>query len=312
MKRSLKYISLLVAFVLIATGCGKKDAKTLFIDALNKTDAVNSINTKATADISMKDPDSGSNLNATATADFDLKSQDENSVQVHGNLTASSSGVSYTTEGYFDISKEKVGAYFNFLGQWFKFENEIDQEEMKKAMEEYEKVSSNYSINDVANYIKSAKEEESDKKGYTKLNIVFDKTKLNEELTKAYNDSKDEIAKETSNDAELNDAMNEAKEYLDKGIFSEDIELVVYVKDGYISIVEIDLSKLMNSVFNSLLTQDELKEYNEFALNAKLTYEFSKFNSIDKIEVPEVAKNGTDIMQYLQDSSKDLMTSQEV
>lgn len=312
MRKVLKVLSVFLLTLIISTGCGKKDAKSEFIDALNKTNSANSLNTKVNVTMSVKEPESGVNTSFEGNADLDIISKDEESALMHGNFGVSTTGISYTTEGYIDITKEKVGVYFNALGKWIKAESEISEEDMKEILDEYEKVSSNYNIDNVSDYIKSIKEEKSDKKGYTKLNVVFDKDKLNEELKKTYNNAKDEILADELADQEVASSINEAQKYIDKGLLTQDIDLVVYINKGYISIIEIDLSKIIDNIANSVLSGDELEYYKKLELSTKMKYEFSNFNNIDNIVIPDDAKNGEDIMKAISDSNLNDSSSKEV
>ena len=192
----------------------------------------------------------------------------------------------------------KFGAYVNFNNTWVKFEQEFDKKTYQEVINDLKK-----EFTDSEKFIKlvkSLKEEKTDKKGYTKLVVTFDKDKINEEIKKSADKTIEEYQNDTKTTSEeKNEAIEKAKKISDNGLLSKDIKVNIYIKDGYIAIVDVDLSELISCVSKDSLSEEEKKQIDDLNLEAKLTIELSNFNKIEKIEIPADAKNGKDILDYI-------------
>ena len=84
---------------------------------------------------------------------------------------------------------------------------------------------------------------------------------------------------------------NETYKSIKDGMLSEDIKLDIYVKDGYISYFEYDLTSLIKNILNKVKLPDETKaEFDKLNLSAKVTVELSNFNGVKDITIPNDIK----------------------
>ena len=130
MKRSLKYLSILFAFILVLTGCGKKDSKKDLVDAIKKTSDLKSVkeNIKVTASFKTE----GQNVGVELTGDAETYKENEDSTLIHVKAKLGSMGMGYETELYADTNKEGISMYMNMLGQWMKLEQKYTQDNLKQ------------------------------------------------------------------------------------------------------------------------------------------------------------------------------------
>lgn len=260
MKRSLKYFTLLVALLVVITGCsfGKKDSKTQLEDAINKTTDAKSAKVKMdlTASASMQ----GTTLDISMTADAEEYQQSDDVLSGHAKVNMSLLGMSQSSEVYMDVKDGYLYTYTGSDGEWTytKSEYKVADKLSKEKISEY------------VNKAKEIKEEKSDKKGYTKLFVTIS----SDEINKLYNDSELKT-EEVSN------------------VVSKDVTFTVYLKDGYVTIVEMDLTDTIKDLVSQLGSYAE--ELKNLDVSAKLSVEFSDFNKVDKITVPEdVINNATE------------------
>ena len=242
MKNTLKYLGTMFAMVLLMTGCGSKSAEDTFSDAIDKTKDVKNLHLamKVDASVSAQGTTMGIGMNiegeggeeaAHFTGKVSLLGM-EQEMEVY-TLEKDNMMYSYQKddEGNWTYTKEAIN------------KEEMDTEEVLKKLKEY----------------KSIKKVKSDKKGYTKLEVVYDGKKLNEATS-------DETVKETlGQDVKI----------------EKDLVVNVYVKDGYISIISVDLGDL---------AKDLVKEQG-YEVKATITIEMSKFNKVNKVTVPEEVLN---------------------
>ena len=178
MKNVLKYFSLMLAFLLVLTGCNfsltKKDAKETVKDSIEKNKKATNYSEKVTVDLSM-DQD-GRKVTANAVIDGKYFKEGDNTL-VSADVKAGTSGMSVEGKLYADITKDSVKLYGNYDNQWVKFDSATLGEEFKKVMSELEKEDLN-NVNYI-DYAKEVKSVKSDKKGHDKYTVVLDKDKLN-------------------------------------------------------------------------------------------------------------------------------------
>lgn len=255
MKKNLKFLSILVAVILVLTGCGtKKDAKTQLSDAIEKTKKMESAAIKLDVKAEMTSEGTtmalglGMNGNVSGTGK-DMKS--------HLNANVSFFGMNQETEMYTEVKDNYMYTYTKEDGKWTYTKEEYKEEE----------TISTEKVTEILNKAKSIKEEKSDKKGYTKLVVTVGADTLNEAMK---SETVSELAGETS--AEI----------------KNDLSFNVYLKDGYLSIVELDLGKFIkDSVSAEELEKGEIK--------AVISIELNDINKADKVTIPEeVTKNATE------------------
>ena len=243
MKNTLKYLGTMFAMVLLMTGCGSKSAEDTFIEAIDKTNDVKNLKfaMKVDASVSAQGTTMGIGMNIEGEGD-------EEAAHLTGKVSVL--GMEQEMEVY---TLEKDDVMYTYKkdesGKWT-YSKEALNKEIKMNTEEVLKKLKEY---------KSIKKVKSDKKGYTKLEVVYDGKKLNEL---------------TSNET--------VKENLGKDVkIEKDLVINVYVKDGYIAIVSVDLTDL---------AKDLVKEQG-YEVKATITMEMSKFNKVSKVTVPEEVVN---------------------
>ena len=312
MKKSLKYFSILLALTLLLTGCKYgKDAKNDFTKALDKNNELKSLKEKVNITASFNSE--GKKVDIELSGDLDAYKESADESSVHGKLKVGAMGTSYDTELYMNSNKEGYGLYLSLLGQWMKLEQKYSADELKQ-IEQYKEMFKGMKGIDYTKVLKSVKTTKSDKKGYTKLDVVIGKDKLNDEIKVNLDKIKDELLnnlKKYNTDSdykEIEKEYNDSFKKLEKGIFSKDIKFNAYLKDGYVSIVKIDCAAIVNSLLDGIKDidgADELvKDIKKLDLKLDITVEMSDFDKVEKITVPEAAKKGTDMSEYLNFANK--------
>lgn len=254
MKKSLKFFSLLIAILVMMTGCNttKKGAKEQLEDAIKKTSEVKGVTLKL--DASMEATAEGTTMTVNLGMNGDYYNDD--TPTSHFKTNVSLLGMSQEMEMYTEVKDGYNYTYTKSGDKWTYTKSEYKKEET--SPEQIKKVLDN---------AKSVKEEKTDKKGYTKLVVAVDKDKINEAMK---NENINELV---SDDTKV----------------SSDVTMNVYLKDGYVSIVEMDLGNVLK---DALANSDDSNDAN---VKAKITIEMSNFNKVDKVSVPEdVTKNATE------------------
>ena len=250
MKRSLKYFSILLAIILVLTGCGnnstssKKDAKEQLNDAIKKTNEANSFSAKFGLNLEASSNGSTMSASLTGNGDFNLK---DNTPSAHYTANMSLFGMAQEIEGYVTVKDNKVYTYSKSEGDWTYSTSDYKAEDF-----------STEKINTLADNAKEVKSVKSDKSGYTKLEVTIDKEKLNS----------------STQDVDTSSLLGSDLK------FDSDIVVNVYLKDGYVSIVEIDLADLLKGV----LSDDD---NTDLSLTAKVTIELSNFSKVSPITIPD-------------------------
>lgn len=268
MKRSLKYFGLLLLTVLVITGCGKKDPKDQLVDALKKTQKIESAAIKLDGTGSIKASGMTVELSAGAEGEFVLC---KDVPAIHAKYNVNAMGQTMNGEAYLIVKDGKGYAYANDGKGWTVEETEFEFDEYTKAIKEFreEKID--------ASYFKTVKEVKTDKKGYTKLEVTLDAEKLNAKL-------EEEMKKE-----EVKEEIGEVNYKLEK-----DITFTAYLKNGYLAIVEYDLSDIATELYKSFagaFSTESNSNMPEMEISAKISIELDKQNNT-KVEVPEeVTKN---------------------
>lgn len=312
MKKGLKYLGVIFTFILVLTGCSKKDPNEMLENALEKTSKLESIHEKVGVEGSVKIE--GAETKFSFSVDGDTIQKDD-TFKSHMIYNIGLYGFNFQGEAYADLNKTNVELYGQFMGNWYKVASNVDSklyDEYKKELEEEMK---DYSSKDILKYAKSVTEVKTDKDGYTKLEVVVDKEKINnefkEELKKTIEESKKQLEDaETEVQEELKEIEeDETFKSLEDGILSEDITLVVYLKDGYIAYFEYDLQSIINNIINKVnLPEDVLAEYKKYDLNLKYTVEYSDFNKVKDIVVPDdVKSNAEDMTEKLNELSEEAL-----
>lgn len=251
MKKSLKFFSLLIAILVMMTGCNttKKGAKEQLEDAIKKTSEVKGVTLKL--DASMEATAEGTTMTVNLGMNGDYYNDD--TPTSHFKTNVSLLGMSQEMEMYTEVKDGYNYTYTKSGDKWTYTKSEYKKEET--SPEQIKKVLDN---------AKSVKEEKTDKKGYTKLVVTIDKDKINEAMK----------------NENINDLVS------DDTKVSSDVTMNVYLKDGYVSIVEMDLGNVLK---DALANSDDSNDAN---VKAKITIEMSNFNKVDKVSVPEdVTKN---------------------
>ena len=104
-------------------------------------------------------------------------------------------------------------------------------------------------VKTIADNYKTVKKVKSEKSGYTKLEVTLDNSKTPSLL-----------------------GEDEKAEGFD---FSKDLILDLYIKDGYIAIIKIDLS--------NILTEDYAEDITKYTMR----FELSDYNKVKEIEIPK-------------------------
>lgn len=250
MKRSLKYLSILVALLVIVTGCGTKDPKTQLSDAINKVNDAKSFSVKMDGNLSMSSQGMEIKASVNVSGDVNLEN-DEPTAHYTGSLSIPMLGGDQPLEGYIKTKDGKVYTYTKEDSSW-----DVETADYKKEDYSMDK------IKEALDKAKSVEKVDSDKKGYTKLVVTVSSSDINN----AMNDV---------SDGELSDAQ-----------LTDDFKFNVYLKDGYLSIIEIDLTDALTKLMSS-----ETSNSAEVSSSAKFTIELSNFNKVDKVTIPSEVEN---------------------
>lgn len=155
----------------------------------------------------------------------------------HEILKITLAGNSGEQETYTIQKDDKFYTYTNINGkEWTYSVTDVNKEK-------------NSNINNIASNYKSVKKVKSEKEGYTKLEVVLDNSSL-----------KDLIDEEES---------------LDGIDITKDLTANIYIKDGYIAIMKIDL--------RNTLTDDYAEDITKYTMYL----EWSNYNKVTEIEIPE-------------------------
>lgn len=259
MKQFLKYFSVMIMVLVLSTGCGKgKDAKKILEDATANMKDIESMSMKLNLEMGIDVQ--GSTLSMNMSADMDVD-KNEN---MYGTYTVSAMGVKEDVEMYM-ITKD--GYKYAYLkpassGEWqyTKEEAVVENEEEDTELTE--------EMNEMFESMTNIKEVESDKDGYTKLEVTVDMEKFNDLM-----------------------AEYEAGEELPTFSSETDITMNLYIKDNYIRIMEIDFTDLMKD-----MVEQNQEEYGSVTYSTlKMTIEIGDFNKIDEIVVPEEIVNNAKV-----------------
>lgn len=258
MKKSIKYFGLMLLVLLIfTTGCDKKDPEKMLKAAIKKTENLKSVKVKFNLNENVKMQ--GISMDMSFTGDEDVYMDNKDNMVAHGSYGMTMFGMNNSIENYIELKDGYIYTYNKDADSGWKYiKTEYKQEnDYKDKMIEF--------FDDA----KTVKSQKSDKKGYTKLLVTLASDKINT------------FYKEL--------APKELIEQLDK-LISKDINFNVYLKDGYISIVEFDLSDMFEDVKS--LFGEITEEYKDIDFTIKLTIEFSDFNNVSEFKIPdEVIKN---------------------
>ena len=267
MKKGLKYFSLFLALILVLTGCGKKSSET----KENKENGNVSIEDAFEKTFDAK----GFSVNGTVSMKMavqgmnaEIKADIKGDVYKGENLsshlitTATAIGMNTKAETYTVV---KDGEQYTY--------QKTDNEGWEYAKS---KVTDSFKKEDFVNALKEAKENkkvDSDKEGYTKYEVTFDTSKLTGKLN-------------------LGDLTS---------IPAMDLTANIYVKDGYVSIISIDLSELYKKMMSDSTTTGSIAGSAD--ITASIYMELSNFGNVNEITVPQdvvsSAKESNDIESSL-------------
>ncbi len=250
MKKRLKYLSIVILLLVMVTGCGIKDPKTQLSDAIEKVNSAKSFNIKMDGNLSLAAQGAEVKGSVNISGDVNIEN-DEPSAHYTGNISIPLLGGDQQLEGYVKTKDGKVYTYSKTDGDWT-----VEEEEYKKE---------DFSIDQIKETLDKAKSIEkvdSDKKGYTKLVV-------------------------TVSNSDINNAMNSVSDgELSSAQLTDDFKFNVYLKKGYLSIIEIDLTDMLSKLMST-----ETSNSSDTSASAKITIELSNFNKVDKITVPSDVEN---------------------
>lgn len=259
MKQFLKYFSVMIMVLVLSTGCGKdKDAKTILEEASANMKNVESMSMKMTLEMGIDVEGSTFSMNMLADMDMD---KNEN---MHGTYTVSMMGISEDIEMYMTT---KDGYEYTYMKPASSDEWQYTKEEAVVLPEE-EDTELTEEMNEMFESMTDIKEVESDREGYTKLEVTVDMGKFND-LMAEYETGEELPAFDSETAMKMN----------------------LYIKDNYICIMEIDFTDLMKD----MVEQDQ-EEYGSVTYSTvKMTIELGDFNKIDEIVVPEEVVNSAKV-----------------
>ena len=274
MKKITKYLSLLLILILVTTACGKKEENIQ--SEQSKLEEPGTVDDFKTAYINFRTVESyAMDINfdidmlmdgSTIAMDMNMASEIDKNTNIHSVMNISVMGMSEEQE-FYQINKEgKIISYTNIDGVWYYSEEPIT---IKDNLSDEE-------LNEMINEL-DVKPVESDKEGYQKYVVGFSKEMLEQIMEKMPEES-----------------MNENEEALFDSSIYGDFEFVFYIKDNQISIIELDLSNIMDSVIGEDTEIDA-------QMGVVMTIEIKKYNKISEIVVPdEIIKNAlpTDNLTY--------------
>lgn len=257
MKEMLKYFSIMIMVLVLSTGCGKeKDADKILEDAAAKMKEIESMSVKMTLDMALESEEM--NLSASLIMDADMDKDKD----MHGTLKMTFLGISESAELYLT---EKDGYNYTYtkadsLGEWELVKEKIEETEENSDLTE--------DLNEMLESMTDVKEIKSDREGYTKLEVKVDMSKYNDLISQS-------------------GMEGEAPE------LSPDVDMIMnlYIKDGYITIMEVDYADMINQ----MPTEGEETGIMDFS-KAKMTIEISNFNKVDDIVIPESVINNAKLV----------------
>ncbi len=266
MKKNFKYFSLVfILLLLFITGCGKKDPEKQLKDAIEKTENANSVKMKFGLNYGIEMQ--GISMNMSFTGDQDIYKENEESISAHGTYKIGTFGMNQSSESYVTL---KDGYLYTYVkdedGQWtyskIEYKNNNDyKDEVIKVLDSATKV----------------KSEKSDKKGYEKLSVTLNIDGVLKQL--------DGVVPK--------DSIDEINKQLDKTSI-KDFKLTIYLKDGYISIVDMNLDHILKNML-----KDISDEYDDINFNGLLTIVMYDYNKVSKIEIPD------DVINNAKEAEKD-------
>jgi hypothetical protein len=266
MKKNFKYFSLVfILLLLFITGCGKKDPEKQLKDAIEKTENANSVKMKFGLNYGIEMQ--GISMNMSFTGDQDIYKENEESISAHGTYKIGTFGMNQSSESYVTL---KDGYLYTYVkdedGQWtyskIEYKNNNDyKDEVIKVLDSATKV----------------KSEKSDKKGYEKLSVTLNIDGVLKQL--------DGVVPK--------DSIDEINKQLDKTSI-KDFKITIYLKDGYISIVEMNLDDILKNML-----KDISDEYDDINFNGLLTIVMYDYNKVSKIEIPD------DVINNAKEAEKD-------
>lgn len=255
--KKLKYLIIMFLVVLIS-GCGNNDAKETLKEALQNMRNIENAALKIDADL-------GFDMEGTTLSmNVDMDMQMDKNKNVYANINVSFFGQSQQQEMYMINKDDKTYIYESDGEIWtYSFVDYIEST-IDLTDEEYEEM-----LEKLLDAMTEVKEEKTDKEGYTKLVVSVNYKKINQ-LLATYN---------TESDTELK--------------FDSDFELTLYLKDGYIYIVEMDMSNIINDMAKLYGEDDEFtSSLSQLDITLKISFEFYDINKINDIELPtEVEEN---------------------
>lgn len=274
MKKITKYLSLLLILILVTTACGKKEENIQ--SEQSKLEEPGTVDDFKTAYINFRTVESyAMDINfdidmlmdgSTIAMDMNMASEIDKNTNIHSVMNISVMGMSEEQE-FYQINKEgKIISYTNIDGVWYYSEEPIT---IKDNLSDEE-------LNEMINEL-DVKPVESDKEGYQKYVVGFSKEMLEQIMEKMPEES-----------------MNENEEALFDSSIYGDFEFVFYIKDNQISIIELDLSNIMDSVIGEDTEIDA-------QMGVVMTIELKNYNKISEIVVPdEIIQNAlpTDNLTY--------------
>lgn len=257
MKKILKYFSIMIMVLLLSVGCGKKEDPQKILDEVTANmQSVESVSVKITFKIVMDVE--GANFSMDMIMDMDTdKDQD-----IHGTASVNMFGIKEEVEMY---AVTRDGYEYSYMktpeiDEWQYTKAEITTNEEEQQLKD--------EMNKMFDSMSNVKEVKSDRDGYTKLEVTVDMKQFSE-LLKEY--GVDETLPEINQDSDM--VMN------------------LYVKDGYVYILEIDYAEM----FKAFKGEEDSEEFFNSLSEAKLTIEYSNFNKVDDIVVPEEIVNNAKV-----------------
>ena len=299
MKRFLKYFSVMLAFILVLTGCNapkvtKKSAKEKLTDSVEKSEKVTNFSEKVT--VSLNFDQDGKTNSVSSTVEGKVYTEGDNTL-MYADVKASAAGQSMGGTLYADITKESAKLYVNYMGTWLKADTSILGDTYKEVISKVE--ANKISSKEIMEYAKEVKEDKTDDQGYTSYLVTLDKEKLNKKFYETLQKSMEETKKLEGFDEEDKAEMDKKLEEYKNGIFSNDLTITVYVKDGYFAGCFIDIKQIVDNVLPNVKDAETVNQIKSMNLSGAITVVMSDFNKVEKIVIPAEAQNGTDIMTLL-------------
>lgn len=260
MKRNLKYLSVLVALLLVVTGCSlNKDPKTKVLDAIEKVENAKSFNFELKGDLSLAAQ--GVEVTGKASITGEVLFEDYGpSIHYRGNVSIPLLGDDQDVESY--VIATQNGKLYTYEKEQYGWTREItDYENKKFSLKE---------LKDAVEKAKSIEKAESERSGYTKYVVTISSDDVNGTLTS------------NGADAVLGDTK-----------LTDDIKVNVYLKGGYVGYVEVDLSDTL-----SKLMAESTSNSSDVSTSAKISLYLEDFNKMKAMSIPgtivEIAKDKSD------------------